>query len=74
MADALGIDPGRVDLALDRLLELEIIALRPWRTGIRDGVWQILPIEKQRTPPRDGKTMPIAELLRSLGLAPGTDR
>jgi hypothetical protein len=73
MADALGIDCDRVDLALNRLRELRLVALRPWRPGIRDGVWQILPLEKLHTPPRDGKTMPVAELLRSLGLAPETD-
>ena len=74
MADALGIDCGRVDLALDRLRELELVALRPWRPGIRDGVWQILPVERQRTPPREGRTLPIAKLLRSLGFASETDR
>jgi hypothetical protein len=74
MADALGIDRNRVDLALDRLLELDLVALRPWRPGIRDGVWQILPLEKQHASPRHGKSMPIAELLRSLGFVPKTDR
>ena len=66
MADALGIDVGRVDRALDRLLDLRLVDLRPWRPGIRDGVWQILPFERHVTT-RTGKTMRVAELLRSLG-------
>jgi hypothetical protein len=69
MADALGIDVARVDRALDRLLDLRFVDLRPWRPGIRDGVWQILPVEGNRTT-RSGRTMHVADLLRSLGLAP----
>lgn len=74
MADALGIDPGRVNQALDRLLELEFVALRPWRPGGRDGVWQILPFERQSAPPRNGETTHVADLLRSLGFVPTSDR
>lgn len=74
MADALGIDCDRVDLALDRLREFDFVALRPWRPGGCDGVWQILPLETPCTPPREGKTLPVAELLRSLGFTPRTDR
>jgi DNA-binding transcriptional ArsR family regulator len=73
MADALGIDVDRVDRALDRLRELRLVDLRPWRPGIRDGVWQILPLERHTTM-RAGKTMRVAELLRSLGLVPESDR
>jgi hypothetical protein len=71
MADALGIDVDRVDRALDRLLGLELVARRPWRPGCRDGVWQILPVERHRTM-RTGKTIHVAELLRSLGVTPET--
>lgn len=73
MAEALGIDVGRVDLALDRLLELRFVDLRPWRPGTRDGVWQILPVERDR-PTRSGNTMHVAELLQSLGFTPDSDR
>lgn len=66
MGDALAIDVGRVDRALDRLLALDLVALRPWRPGGRDGVWQLLPVERQPGQPRGG-VMHIAELLRSLG-------
>lgn len=73
MADALGIDVGRVDRALDRLLALRLVDLRTWRPGSRDGVWQILPLQRPSAT-RAGKTMPVAELLRSLGLAPESGR
>lgn len=66
MADRLGIDIGRVNRAVDRLLELGLVALRPWRTGQRDGVWQILTVAR-RDNARTGACMSIADLLRSLG-------
>lgn len=69
MADRLGIDIGRVDRAVDRLLDLGLVALRPWRPGQRDGVWQILSVER-RTNVRAGACMSVADLLRSLGFTP----
>ena len=69
MADRLGIDIGRVDCAIDRLLDLGLVALRPWRSGQRDGVWQLLPVER-RINVRAGACMSVADLLRSLGFAP----
>ena len=66
MGDALGMDVGRVDRALDRLLELDLVAVRPWRSGGRDGVWQLLPVDRQPDRQRGG-VMHVAELLRSLG-------
>ncbi len=44
MATRLGLTWGEVDLALKRLLELNIVALRPWKATDQDGVWQILPL------------------------------
>lgn len=70
MGDSLGMDVGRVDRALGRLLELELVAVRPWRPGSRDGVWQLLPVERQPDPQRGG-VMLIAEVLRSLGFDRG---
>lgn len=67
MADCLGIDVERVDQALEKLLAAGLVELRPWRTGSRDGVWQILPVEKSSST-RTGKSMSVAELLRSLGI------
>lgn len=67
MADSLGIDLERVDRALDRLLDAGLVDLRPWRMGSRDGVWQILPVERCATG-RTGKCLSAADLLRSLGV------
>lgn len=69
MADRLGVDVGRIDRAVDRLLELGLVALRPWRPGQRDGVWQIMPLERSAAA-RTGTCVSIADLLRSLGFAP----
>jgi hypothetical protein len=69
MADCIGIDVERVDQALQKLLAAGLVELRPWRPGSRDGVWQILPIERC-TSTRAGKTMSVADLLRSLGIMP----
>lgn len=66
MGDALGMDVSRVDRALDRLVELRLVAYRPWRPGGRDGVWQLLPIKQERVS-RRGEGVHVAELLRSLG-------
>lgn len=68
MADRLGMDIDRVDCAVDRLRELGLVALRPWRPGQRDGVWQILPIDA-RDKTRTGECMSVADLLRSLGFS-----
>ena len=73
MAEVLGINVSRVDRALDRLLGLRLVDLKPWRPGIRDGVWQLLPVEAQPSS-RIGRTMSVAELIRSLGLPPEPDR
>lgn len=41
---ALAMSMPRLDLdeALERLLDLELIAHRPWATGHIDGVWQVM--------------------------------
>jgi hypothetical protein len=67
MADSLGMDVGRVDRALDRLLDEGLVDLRPWRTGGRDGVWQIMPVERSVTT-RSAECMSVTDLLRSLGI------
>lgn len=69
MADRLGIDVERVDRALGRLLDAGLVDLRPWRPGSRDGVWQLLPVERGDSL-RAGKCMSVADLLRSLGVMP----
>ena len=69
MADRLGIDVGRVAAALARLLNLGLVAFKPWRRDAKDGVWQILPVEQSRET-RSNTILSVAELLRSLGFAP----
>ena len=44
MALALALDRPSLDRALRRLLELNLVAFRPWQPGLFDGVWQILPL------------------------------
>jgi hypothetical protein len=73
MAERLGMDVGRVDRAVDRLLALGLVALKPWRSGQRDGVWQVMPVE-QHVGARAGSCMSVAELLRSLGFAAPSGR
>jgi hypothetical protein len=44
MGRALGLTRSRIDAGLSRLLELRLVAVRPWRHGHPDGVWQLLPL------------------------------
>ena len=44
MAVQLGLDRAEIDRALDRLLDLDLVDHRPWRDGLLDGVWQLLPV------------------------------
>jgi hypothetical protein len=70
MAAVLGLDRGRVDAALDELLDHRLVAMRPWRPGHRDGVWQLLPLpEPQRDHARAGRTLRAADILELLGFA-----
>ncbi len=66
MAQRLGIRRNDVDQALRRLLELRLVAHRPWRHGHADGIWQLLPLPAP--PPRGGEAVSIADLLKSLNL------
>jgi hypothetical protein len=69
MAAALGLDRCRVDAALEQLLDHRLVAMRPWRPGHRDGVWQLLPVPQPAKHDRSGDTMPVADILRQLGIA-----
>jgi hypothetical protein len=69
MAVALGFDVARVDHALERLRDSQLVAFRPWRPGQRDGVWQILPLPHHASA-RIGQCISVADILRRLGLAP----
>ncbi len=48
MALALSMQRRDLDEALERLLELGLVAHRPWVSGHVDGVWQILPLPVRR--------------------------
>lgn len=67
MAESLGISRHEVDVALQRLLDADIVAMRPWRTGGCEGVWQLLPPPPRRMAPRAKGTLSVAEVLRGLG-------
>lgn len=68
MAAEINLTLDRLDRALDTLLELRLVAHRPWREGQRDGVWQILPMPPTPKPTRTNGARSAAELLRGLGL------
>lgn len=48
MALALSLPRRELDRSLDRLLELGLVAQRPWTHGHIDGVWQLLPVPPGR--------------------------
>lgn len=66
MADALGMTRHEIDQALQRLLDAELVAHRPWRAGVRDGVWQLLPTPPRQPPARTRGTATAADVLRTL--------
>jgi len=66
MAEKLGMSRQEVDQALTQLLELHLVAHRPWRPGHPDGVWQLLPLPAPR--PRGGEAVPLRDVFKSLGL------
>jgi hypothetical protein len=78
MAQRLGMRREAVDHALRRLLELRLVAHRPWRQGHADGIWQLLPLPTPQ--PRGGEAISIGDVLKSLNLpfqgsnAPTTSR
>ncbi len=69
MGEALGLSCEALDLALARLLELGLVAHRPWRAGSKDGVWQLLPLAPRAAEEkRGGDAVSVAEILGRLGL------
>jgi hypothetical protein len=66
MAVQLGMSRPDVDDALRRLLELRLVAHRPWRPGHPDGIWQLLPLPTPQ--PRGGEAVSLREVFQSLGL------
>ena len=73
MAERLGLTREAVDEGLRHLLAVELVALRPWNAGARDGVWQLLPVPTKESaataPPRSSPgPMTIAAVLGELGI------
>ena len=68
MAEALSIGEREIDHALERLLELGLVAHRPWSAGHPDGVWQLLPVPRRRGDNRASGTTSIGAALAALGL------
>lgn len=68
MAQALGLTRDALDRALARLLTLGLVAHRPWRAGVPDGVWQLLPLAPTAAAPRGGQAESVAAILARLGL------
>lgn len=67
MAVATGLDVLRVDRALAMLIEHGLVAMRPWRNGRKDGVWQLLPMPELRRERRAGAILTASQLLERLG-------
>ena len=70
MATALAMTRHEIDQALQMLLDAQLVAHRPWRAGVRDGVWQLLPLPERQAPRRAQRTATASDVLRSLGFAP----
>jgi hypothetical protein len=72
MCSLLGIDREALDRALSRLLELGLVAHRPWRANDPDGVWQLLPLPAPAK--RGGEATAVSDLLAGLGLKRSSPR
>ena len=70
MATALSMDRRDVDQALSRLVELNLVAHRPWREGHPEGVWQLLPAPRTKWRRDQPEPLSIRSVLASLGLGP----
>ena len=46
MAWRLALERRELDRCLERLIELGLLAHRPWSPGHPDGVWQLLPVPR----------------------------
>jgi hypothetical protein len=68
MAEMLGMSCHEVEAALQRLVDLDLVAFRPWSNGSADGVWQLLPAPARQLQGRSGQPLSVADLLRTFGL------
>lgn len=67
MARALSIPRPALDRALKRLLDLQLVAHRPWNPKHVDGVWQLLPVPSSSIS-RANAVTELGSALRQLGL------
>lgn len=72
MADTLGISMHAVEVALQKLRDLELADFAAWRPGGREGVWQLLPPPTVQDQPRVRRALGVAQILASLGFMPPT--
>ncbi len=70
MSHASGVDRIETDRALGELLEAGLVEFRPWRPGGVNGVWQLVPVPRREGEGRVRGLSSVAEVLKSLGLAP----
>jgi hypothetical protein len=73
MATVLGMDRRDVDFALTRLVELGLVAHRPWREGHLDGVWQLLAVPRAERRRHQAEPVSIGSVLESLGFGRGEE-
>ncbi len=66
IATQLTLSRDELDRALTRLLELGLVAMRPWRPAHSDGIWQLLPLPPKSQLKRSGKCMSMEEILARL--------
>ena len=65
MVSALGMDLCRIKEALSCLSDFGLVAMRPWRPGHEEGVWQLLPVPKPKEL-RSDNTQAVSEILEEM--------
>jgi len=65
MASELGMDLCRIKEALSCLRDFGLVAIRPWRSGQEEGVWQLLPVPERKQTRSDGPHA-ISEILEDV--------
>ena len=68
MARALSMTRPEIDRGLGRLLQLNLVAHRPWSKDHPDGVWQLMPTPRRSSAPTTGEPTTLRQALQTLGL------
>lgn len=68
MAKELSMNVDQIDTALERLQQLSLVALNPWKRGAENGVWQLLPVPARERPPQGMATLKqaLSELAKEI--------